>query len=1669
MDSLHCVFFTGMKSILRTVVALAFAAAHVNAGRYPTAGTQTFTYADNTVTLAPENALANSTFGTGFTSVSGNSLRLSKVGLGGGTGSLKIPDLDPAKQMLAFDATFTVRMTKNNATAVPGAGWALNFGPLPSDNGAGPNGFTMAGGLAVGFDTFADNATDVPSVQILCNGATVANFPATVFTEIPPLSSGTFTLTNPVTGGTSASIAFSAAASSVQSAMRAVSGWSTVIVTGTAPNWTVNRGAVGSYADPTGNPITLNPSSSLVSIVNTVDATPSTNEIWTVSLLPRGFVFDATPRAVAIHWDDSGLDVTYNGQSICANVPTPGFTPAPGHRFGITASTAGSNTQDTFIDDLLITTVDKLETGGPVITEFVAENDSGFEDDFVENSDWIEIYNGQNASANLAGWRLTDIAGGVGWTFPAVTLAPYEYKVVFASARNLTNPASWLHTNFKLGNVSGYLALIRPDNSVATAFNYGPQYSDVSYGEKGLGRTLGYLLPPTPGAPAGGSNEQAPAGKAEDVLWSRESGIITGTTPLSITAPLAPGAVIRYTLDNSTPNASSPLYSAPFALSASTNLKARIYTPGRLPGDTSARTLLLVDSTLTNYNGSGQLFSSNIPLMIFDSFGTNVDAENGALRPLRYTACVVIDTDPLTGRASLTTLPNYAGRGATHVHGESSAGFPQRSYNWEAWNSDDQDKDIGVLGMLAHSDWVLHGPWSDKGVMRNHLMFSMMRDMRPDYLAPRTRQVEVFFNQNGGAVGYEDYRGIYTVLEKLTRGKNRANVEKLNDKVTDPLLLSGGYIFKRDKPDPGSTAWNTAGPQNIGMQSHYPEIYTAQELAAISTYINNFQTALNEASFGDPTTGYAAWIDVSSFIDGQLAVELAKQVDGYVFSTYWHKPRGGKIKAGPIWDFNIALGNANYAQGERADGWNYDGVGANSGGVGSLWYPRLHADPLYRRATFDRYWDWRRSVLSNSAWTARVDTEVAKLTDSGNPALITANSATSIQNPAARHFRKYIAGYGGMSTNLLGGDHWPNPPGWDTRTTYQSEVDYLKNWMLTRLSWMDDQYLSGSTVLRPPNFNVATGDTPAGTPLSITAFTGTPPAGTTYATGTIYYTLDGSDPAAGATLPTEYTLISGSSAPCKWLVPSGANGGAILTASAGAQQWTTYTDPPNIANWTTGVTGVGYDTGDGNYTALIGAGSNVVAMKDLNATCYVRVAFIIPDAATLANIATLNLSMKYDDGFRAFINGSLVAGRNDADPTIISDASTAIASAVRDESAAVTFEEIDISIGGIPVLRVGTNVLAIHCLNLPAGSSDLIMAPKLTYLQPGAGGGSTGGIAYTGPLTLNTTTSVKARLQTSLGAWTPVNTATYTVNTVPADATNLVISEMMYNPANPTVAEQNSGWLSASEFEYIELQNISAQTLDMTSVRFSEGINFNFNDGDPTALAMPPGARVLIVGNKPAYLSRHGAPPSNVKIGGTWVGSLANGGEQLLLRAESSTAIRDFMFDNNEPWPKNADGGGYSIVLSNPHTNPAHGNGLNWRLSVIPGGTPGSAKSSPFAGSPSGDTDGDGFSDYLEYALGNSELIPGTGNRPNAAVQSHTVSGIPGNYLTFTYRRNNAADGVNYFVELSTNLTAWDSAPTAVTYVGSSANGDGSSTVTHRATQLFNPVVPQFMRLRVSP
>lgn len=126
----------------------------------------------------------------------------------------------------------------------------------------------------------------------------------------------------------------------------------------------------------------------------------------------------------------------------------------------------------------------------PVITEFVASNRDSLIDSDGDSSDWIEIYNPTAETLNLDGWFLTDDLGDLAkWQFPAVQLAPGGYLVVFASGRDLRDPAGRLHTNFSLQADGESLALVQPDGwTLAFAYvDYPPQLVDVSYGVSGGG------------------------------------------------------------------------------------------------------------------------------------------------------------------------------------------------------------------------------------------------------------------------------------------------------------------------------------------------------------------------------------------------------------------------------------------------------------------------------------------------------------------------------------------------------------------------------------------------------------------------------------------------------------------------------------------------------------------------------------------------------------------------------------------------------------------------------------------------------------------------------------------------------------------------------------------------------------------------------------------------------------------------------------------------------------------------------------------------------------------------------------------------------------------------------------------------------------------------------
>lgn len=257
---------------------------------------------------------------------------------------------------------------------------------------------------------------------------------------------------------------------------------------------------------------------------------------------------------------------------------------------------------------------------------------------------------------------------------------------------------------------------------------------------------------------------------------------------------------------------------------------------------------------------------------------------------------------------------------------------------------------------------------------------------------------------------------------------------------------------------------------------------------------------------------------------------------------------------------------------------------------------------------------------------------------------------------------------------------------------------------------------------------------------------------------------------------------------------------------------------------------------------------------------------------------------------------------------------------------------------------------------------------------------------------------------------------------------HLVISEIMYHPADPTSAEIAAGFADENLFEYFELQNIGVNPIDLRGVVFTEGIAFAFPDTEEIELAR--GRTILVVQNKAAFEFRYG---TGLPIAGAFLDDtrLSNGGERIRLEDANGLAIQDFSFDDSDPWPEAADGGGYSLTLVQPMANPNPDKAASWTASATVGGSPGTSAVVTFQGDPLADEDGDGMSDLLNFALGGGgpEFVPKLFEEDGEIVLSHF--------------RNLSTPDLNLTLYYSEDLVTWTQEP--VIFESERTVGDGNS------------------------
>lgn len=288
--------------------------------------------------------------------------------------------------------------------------------------------------------------------------------------------------------------------------------------------------------------------------------------------------------------------------------------------------------------------------------------------------------------------------------------------------------------------------------------------------------------------------------------------------------------------------------------------------------------------------------------------------------------------------------------------------------------------------------------------------------------------------------------------------------------------------------------------------------------------------------------------------------------------------------------------------------------------------------------------------------------------------------------------------------------------------------------------------------------------------------------------------------------------------------------------------------------------------------------------------------------------------------------------------------------------------------------------------------------------------------------------------------------------------TNLMITEIMYNPTAPSLTELNAGF-TAADFEYLELRNVGTTMLDLSELRFTKGIDFDFAGGALTSLA--PGAYALVVRNLTAFNTRYGT--GKPVAGAFGPDSLNNAGENVKLSFGLGSGIHDFTYDDNNPWPTAADGSGASLVMILPGTRPAHGLASTWRAS-LDAGNPGSTDATSFTGNPALDSDGDSLDALMEYALGTSNTTPTDATSAwTAGVQTFGVTP----HYSISFQRKVAAEDVPLVVERSADLTSWVTDNTLV-FVSEIPEGGGLSRVTWRLAEPFSSGQRCFLRIKAT-
>lgn len=1138
------------------------------------------------------------------------------------------------------------------------------------------------------------------------------------------------------------------------------------------------------------------------------------------------------------------------------------------------------------------------------INELCSSNSDIIADAEGDYSDWIELYNASSSAINLADWVLTDDkTEPVKWKFPSVQINAKSYLVIFASGKDSVFGGNEMHTNFKLSSVGEYLALLNSSSEPMTVFD--PSFPQMNNGQSygRFGETYVIFNEPTPGK----ANENTTTLLLPMPEFSNKHGFYNAPFNLQLSTTLA-DAHIYYTLDGSEPGVSSIKYKTPIEIARTSIIRAITINNSGAKSTVMTQTYLFADDVI---------HQSNTPEGYPDYWGDYTAISGKAIADyemdpdMMANATKAQETIDALKELPVISIVSDKDNFFSNVFDEKTGGIymytgapgDERGLGWERPVSMEYFDLNNTISLQVNCGIELHGGHSRRSEKspKHSFRLKFSSDYGPskldfpffgseatdkfDYILLRAgfgyawnhhssdqRKKAQYTNDDwckrtqldmGDPASHSVFAHLY--INGIYWGIYNAN-ERLNKDFGETYI--GGDADEYDVIKDYSEAldgtvdvWNTLIQKvNAGVESN----------AA-------YQNLLGRNADGSNNPNLQSYVDVENLINYML-------INFYSSNSDWdhHNWVAMRNRVDPGKGFQFFCWDAECT----LMGLNDNVLGEFNASCPSNIFQQLMKNDEFKRLFADKTLAY---CTENGLLTPAVVRERWLYASDQIEKAIDAESAR--WGDYRRDVHNYSTGPYELYTKE---DFWIPQHNWMLNTYFPSRTDIFLRQLRSAGFFPNvdaPSFFVNGTAINTKN--VIAGD----------VLTMTTPQ------GVIYYTTTGEDPvvwenstSTGENFQlvynnaTKYVLVPGSDIGNDW----------YSKADIDLTGWHEVTGDPG---------GVGYEAGTGyaSYISYDVKDQMYSSGSNPNTSCYIRIPFSV-NADQLSKITTLNLLMRYDDGFVAYLNGVKIASSSAPDAPAWNSVSTA-----GNESTDVVSYTIS---DKVSLLKEGDNLLAIQGLNQKVSSSDFLIMAALDGSSSSLDKRLSENVKiYSGSIALSNSVDIKARTYNN-GEWSAMKSQLLQISD---DLFDLKITEINYHPLP-------EGEIVGDFFEFVELKNIGESSIDLSKCKFIDGIDYEFNANT----TLNPSAFMVLASSNSDFFNRYGFWPD-----GQYSGQLDNSGEQLVLANEAGDTLISLIYDDKNGWPEMPDGNGYTLVPVNINPVGNQNDKELWRASYYINGSPG--------------------------------------------------------------------------------------------------------------------------------